>query len=177
MSLIRFEATLYAINDWTVLLLPKEISGQLPSRGQVMVKGTINDVAFQTALEPDGRGSHWLHVTEAMQKAIKAKADDKVRVALESTKEWPEPEIPADIKKGLADHGPVKERWQSVTPLARWEWIRWINSTNQAETRQHRIEVAESKLLAGERRPCCFNRNMCCVPQVSKTGMLIQPKE
>ena len=175
MSVIHFDAPLYAIKSWTILRLPQEASAGLPSRGQVMGRGTINGFEFQTALEPDGRGSHWLHVDAAMQKAIGAKAGDTVTVALETTKDWPEPNSPADIKKALATHPKTKDLWNAVTPLARWEWIRWIGSTSQAETRQHRIEVAESKLLHGERRPCCFNRSMCCVPEVSKSGMLLEP--
>lgn len=171
---IKFEATPYIINGWMVLPLPAEASTKLPSRGQVMVKGTINDYQFQTALEPDGRGGHWLHVDKAMQKAAGVEAGKAAVVAIESTKDWPEPEIPADIRKGLADNPDIKPLWDRVTPMARWEWIRWINSTANPETRRHRIEVSASKLQNGLRRPCCFNRNMCCVPQVSKLGMLIE---
>jgi hypothetical protein len=60
--------------------------------------------------------------------------------------------------------------------MARWEWIRWIGATNNTETRQRRIEVALSKLSHGERRPCCFNRSMCCIPEVSQNGALLEPE-
>ena len=43
-----------------------------------------------------------------------------------------------------------------------------IRATHNPETRSRRIEVALSKIKAGERRPCCFNRNQCTEPEVSK---------
>lgn len=173
MPLIRFESKPYAINSWVILRVPAAASAHLPSRGQVMVKGTVNGVQFQTALEPDGNGSHWLHVGAALQKAAKVRLGFPASLAVETTKDWPELRIPADVQKALQADSAALARWQKVTPMARWEWLRWIGSTLQAETRQRRIAVARSKLKAGMRRPCCFNRNMCCVPQVSKNGVLL----
>ena len=54
MSTIHFEAQLYTIGSWTILLLPERASAQLPSRGMTMVSGTINGAPFQALLEPDG---------------------------------------------------------------------------------------------------------------------------
>jgi len=173
MSKITFETQLFEINGWTIMHMPKDESEKFPSRGQIMVKGTINGFPFQTAFEPDGNWSHWLHVDKDMQKSAQVKAGDIVKMEVESTKDWPEPKVPKDIQDALVDDPKIKPLWERITPLARWEWIRWINSTESQETRKHRIEVSCSKLLKGERRPCCFNRNMCCVPQVSKSGILL----
>lgn len=46
--------------------------------------------------------------------------------------------------------------WQDITSLARNEWVCWVTSAKKAETRARRIEVADSKLKSGMRRPCCF---------------------
>ena len=173
MSAINFKAKPYNIGSWTIIRLPKDESLMLPSRGQVMVKGAINGFPFQTALEPDGNGSHWLNVDKALQKHAKVAAGDIVTLELDSMKEWPEPTVPADVKAALDANPQIQALWMDTTPLARWEWIRWIGSTSQHETRKRRIKVACSKLRAGERRPCCFNRSMCCVPQVSKNGVLL----
>lgn len=175
MSIIRFKAKLFKIGSWTILKLPMDASAKLPSRGQVMVKGTINDFQFQAALEPDGNGSHWFRVDKSMQKAAGADAGDTATLAIESTRQWPEPDVPTDWKAALDADPQVQTLWMHITPMARWEWLRWIASTNQAETRKRRIEVSCSKLMAGERRPCCFNRNVCCVPAVSKNGVLLEP--
>jgi hypothetical protein len=175
MPAIRFETELFKIGSWTILRLPENASAKLPSRGQTMVKGTINDFHFQSALEPDGRGSHWFRVDRNMQKSAGVNAGDTVVLAIESTRDWPEPDVPADWQAALNAHPHVHALWQRITPMARWDWIRWIGSTKQPETRKRHIEVACSKLTAGMRRPCCFNRNVCCVPDVSKNGLLLGP--
>jgi hypothetical protein len=177
MASITFDTQLFTVNSWTILRLPLAASAQLPSRGQVMVKGTVNDFDFQMPLEPDGYGSHWLRVDNDMQKAAGVAAGDSVAVTIEPTKDWPEPPIPADWQAVLDADPHVLILWRRVTPMARWEWLRWIACTNNPETRKRHIEVSCSKLLAGERRPCCFNRNACCVPEVSKGGALIMPAE
>ena len=173
MSKITFESTPYKINDWIILHLPADASEKLPSRGQVMVAGTINGHEFQTPLEPDGDWGHWFRIENNLAKSAGIQAGDTIKLAIEPTKDWPEPEIPADIQKGLADHPETREMWQKITPLARWEWLRWIRGTNQSETRTKRIEVARSKMKSGERRPCCWNRNACSEPSVSKGGVLL----
>ncbi len=173
---INFKTKLYKIGDWTILRLPEDASAKLPSRGQVMVEGTINGVQLKTPLEPDGKWSHWLKVEKNFQDTIGAKAGDEVTLSIMPTKEWSEPEIPADIMKAVEAIPEVHELWQRITPLARWEWLRWIRSTSRDETRKHRIEVACSKLKSGMRRPCCYNRNACSEPSVSKNGILLELK-
>lgn len=176
MSLIRFETKPFKIKGWTIIKLPKGASLKLPSRGQVMVKGTINDAALQTALEPDGNAGHWFKVDTSLQKSAGVAAGKTASLAIQSTKDWPEPDVPADWKSALSANPKVRDLWLDITPMARWEWLRWIGSTAQPETHKRRIEVSCSKLLAGGRRPCCFNRNMCCVPDVSKNGVLLEPE-
>lgn len=174
MSTIHFTAELLTIGSWNLIKLPKDASGELPSRGIAMVKGAINDIPFQTALEPDGRGSHWFRVDAALGKAAGVEVGDHATLELEPTKEWPEPEVPADITKALTANGKAHAQWVDITPMARWEWIRWIRATSRQETRARRIEVACSKLNAGQRRPCCFNSSMCTEPSVSKNGVLLE---
>jgi hypothetical protein len=177
MSIICFETQLFTIGSWTILKLPKSASAKLPSRGLAMVKGTINNFTFQTALEPDGKGSHWFRIDDGLRKAARTDETDKVTLAIESSSKWQEPEVPADIVHALAADSKAHILWTNITPMARWEWIRWIRATNRPETRQRHIEVACSKLRAGERRPCCFNSSMCTEPSVSRNGVLLEPTQ
>ncbi len=174
MSAIRFAAKLSQAGPWTILRLPKNVSQKLPSRGLVLVEGTINDVPLQVALEPDGTGSHWFKVSDALQKATGAQAGELVALAIKPAKKWPEPNVPADLTKALAADAAARGAWQDITPKARWDWIRWINATNNPDTRQKRIMVTCSKFRAGSRRPCCFDRSQCTDPAVSKGGVLIE---
>ena len=50
MPAIHFEAMLSTIGLWTILRLPKEASAKLPSRGQIMLEGTIHGFHFQNCL-------------------------------------------------------------------------------------------------------------------------------
>jgi Bacteriocin-protection, YdeI or OmpD-Associated/Domain of unknown function (DUF1905) len=159
------------INKIILLTIPKELDLSLPSRGLVMVKGKINNIEFKSTLEPDGRKGHWLLIDNNLYTKIKAKVGELVIIELESTKEWVEPIIPNDLNQSLKENNLTK-LWNQLTPMARWEWIRWINSTKNEATRSKRIEVGISKLNKGSKRPCCFNASECTVQEVSKNGVL-----
>ena len=171
---IRFVAHVQRTGGSTILRLPDGASAKLPSRGQVAVTGVANGHAFQTVLEPDGRKGHWLKVGEELRQALAVGEGDTVSLTVEPAKDWPEPDIPEDFQSALADAPDISEIWQSITPMARWEWVRWINATRNFQTRERRIEVAVSKLRSRKRRPCCFDLASCTDPDLSKNGMLAE---
>jgi hypothetical protein len=173
MSTINFEAKLSKIGSWTIALLPKNESVKLPSRGLVMVQGTINGLQFQRELEPDGKGSHFLQLNKAMLDGTHAKLGDTVKLEMEPSKQWPEPKVPEDLQLALKANPTAHATWVDITPMARWDWIRWIQSTKNPETRKIRIEKTFSKFKSGIRRPCCFNRSACTIPDVSHNGILL----
>lgn len=65
-------------------------------------------------------------------------------------------EMPADLKKALTSDPQALAVWEVITPLARNEWICWIESAKKAETRSRRIEWGRANLRDGKRRPCCW---------------------
>ena len=67
-----------------------------------------------------------------------------------------EPRVPGDLRKALAADPVAKAKWSDLTLIARRDFITWIDSAKQPETRRRRIERACSMLAAGKRRPCCF---------------------
>jgi hypothetical protein len=165
LSQIRFKAKLFRpaerdkVGSWTFLVLPRNASAKLPSRGMTAIEGTINGFAFQGMLEPDGQKSHWLKVERKLSEAAGAEAGDVVTLEIAPAAEEPEPEVPADLRKALAAAAPkARDLWSDITPIARRDWIHWITSAKQAETRARRIKNACSMLAGGKRRPCCFDR-------------------
>jgi len=162
-----FAATLFTpestekIGSGILLALPQDVSAKLPTRGMTLVEGTINGAPFQAVLEPDGQGSHWFKVSEAIRAAANAGVGDTVTLEIAQTKDWPEPKIPQDLQNALAASPEADALWQDITPMARWDWIRWIGATRSPQTRQRRVSVAVDKLRTGKRRPCCFDRNQC----------------
>lgn len=174
MPAIHFRAALLEIGPWTIARLPAEASARLPSRGQVAVTGAVNDHAFATVLEPDGRRGHWLRLDGALLQAARAAGGDTVPFEIEPARDWPEPALPADFGRALAAAPEVSGLWQDITPMARWEWVRWICATRNPETRRRRIEVGLSKLRSGKRRPCCFDLAACTDPDLSRGGKLVE---
>ena len=71
--------------------------------------------------------------------------------------EGSEPRLPTNLRKALAATPVAKARWRDLTPIARRDFISWIDSAKQPETRRRRIERACSMLAAGKRRPCCYS--------------------
>jgi hypothetical protein len=172
---IHFEATPFTIDATTVLRLPADASKALPSRGQVAVHGTINNVAFRTVLEPDGNAGHWIRVDDSLGRAAGIGAH-AARLELAPTKDWPEPNVPRDLATALASAPPkMRELWNDVSPMARWEWVRWVGATRNPDTRKRRVEVSISKMESGKRRPCCFDLSACTDPNLSRSGRLREP--
>jgi uncharacterized protein YdeI (YjbR/CyaY-like superfamily) len=64
--------------------------------------------------------------------------------------------VPSDLKKALSSSPGALKAWDSITPLARNEWICWVESVKKAETRSHHIKRATTELVEGKRRPCCW---------------------
>ncbi len=146
--------------NWTFLALPMKASRLLHSRGQVSIVGVLNSTAFQETLEPDGRGGHWLKVSDRLRRAAGAKPGDSVSVEVSPLTREPEPKVPPDFRKALAAASAgVREAWKDITPAARRDFIHWIVSPKQAETRVRRIVTACDMLAKGKRRPCCFDRS------------------
>jgi uncharacterized protein YdeI (YjbR/CyaY-like superfamily) len=64
--------------------------------------------------------------------------------------------IPRDVRTVLITAPKVLAVWEDITPLARNEWLCWIESAKKEETRERRIRIMKEHLLAGKRRPCCW---------------------
>src|SRR3982074_758939 len=68
-----------------------------------------------------------------------------------------EPRVPTALRKALAVTPMAKAQWRDLTPIARRDFVSWLDSAKQPETRRRRIERACSMLAAGKRRPCCYS--------------------
>ena len=164
-SKIHFRATIFRptatakVGSWTFLTLPKNASAKLPSRGMTTVEGTINGFPFRATLEPDGQRSHWLRVSRKMREVAGAEAGDIVTLDITPVREEPEPRVPADLRKALAAAPKARALWSDITPIGRRDWIHWITSAKRPETRMRRIDNTFAMLVAGKRRPCCFDRS------------------
>ncbi|WKZ31144.1 MAG: DUF1905 domain-containing protein [Candidatus Dojkabacteria bacterium] len=124
MSAIQFKAKAYKpenaakSNKDLLLLLPQSASDKLPSRGMALVEGTINGTSFKQPLEPNGEGSHLVVLDLKLQKETGIKAGDIAALSIEPSKDWPEPRIPADLKRALDSNKGAINTWKDITPMA-----------------------------------------------------------
>ena len=64
--------------------------------------------------------------------------------------------LPTDLAAALISRPQALATWADITPLARNEWICWIESAKKSETRTKRINWGCENLQDGKRRPCCW---------------------
>lgn len=64
--------------------------------------------------------------------------------------------LPKDVRQALTAAPLAAAAWKTLTPLARNEWICWIISVKQKETRMSHIVRLIAELQEGKRRPCCW---------------------
>ncbi|MFA6553605.1 MAG: YdeI/OmpD-associated family protein [Patescibacteria group bacterium] len=64
--------------------------------------------------------------------------------------------VPPDLKKALTADKTAANLWEDLTPIARNEWICWVESVKTAETRKEHVQRTISELKEGVRRPCCW---------------------
>ncbi len=65
-------------------------------------------------------------------------------------------ELPADLGEALLANATALDAWNDITPLARNEFICWVEDAKQETTRARRIRRTQEELEEGQRRPCCW---------------------
>lgn len=73
--------------------------------------------------------------------------------------------LSSDLKQALASDPKALEAWESLTPLARNEWICWVLFVKKEETRKEHVQRVVSELKEGKRRPCCW---LGCIHRTDK---------
>ena len=64
--------------------------------------------------------------------------------------------LPADLREELLANATALDAWNDITPLARNEFICWVEDAKQETTRARRIRRTKEELEEGQRRPCCW---------------------
>ena len=73
--------------------------------------------------------------------------------------------MPADLRKVLLSKPAALAAWEDITPLARNEFLCWVDNAKLIETRKRRVERTRDELIEGKRRPCCW---VGCVHRTDK---------
>lgn len=65
-------------------------------------------------------------------------------------------QLPDDLRAALLSDDASLAAWNDITPLARNEWICWVESAKLIDTRERRVQRTYTELAEGMRRPCCW---------------------
>ena len=157
---LRFEAQLFQhpktkTDFQTLLEVPEWVGEQFSSQVSTKVEGTINGHPSRATLEPGTSGSHYLRVNKAMLKGALAEAGDTVKLAILGPE--PESSVPADLRVAFTASHEANTLWDDLTIMGRRDWVRWVESAKQPETRARRVTRTVEQLSSGKRRACCVN--------------------
>lgn len=133
--------------------IPKAVGTKL--HGMPRIEGIINDHPFRAPLEPNASGGFSLRVNQAMLRGANADAGDTVQLAILGPE--PEPIAPADLRSAFKMARDAAALWKELTTELRRDWIRWIEGTENPDTRARRVRRTIEQLAEGKRRPCCVN--------------------
>jgi hypothetical protein len=154
-EVLRFEARVTArvAGTGAMIAFPLRIARRLEAMDSI--EGTINDHPFRATLDRKEAGGRELRVNAAMLRGSAARVGDTVRLAILG----PEPPlvVAPDLRVAMARSGDATALWAEMSDLARRDYVRWIDGTNNAGTRARRVQRTVEQLAEGKRRPCCFN--------------------
>jgi hypothetical protein len=154
------ESTIYFIanpptGNSALLPIPTNATAKFP-RDAAYVEGTINGFPFRAPPAANGKSGRSLNITEALRHAAGLNVEDAASIEITRIGDEPEVRLPRELQKALSASPKAHASWIDITPLARRDWILWITSAKQTQTRTIRIQKACSMLASGKRGVCCF---------------------
>lgn len=136
---------------WSRIMLPFDVEKVFGAKGRVSVKIALGQEVFHTSIFPNGDGTHHLMFNKAMQKASGAGAGDTIAIGIEADR-GEEAAVPAPLKAALKKTAGAAAKFKALTPAGRREFITWIMSAKQEETRVTRSAKAVAMVIDGKKR-------------------------
>jgi hypothetical protein len=136
---------------WTRIALPFDVPKAFGSKGRTSVRGSINGCQFRSSVFPNGDGSFHMMMNKALLREASAVAGDEVKVVMEKDDGGRAVATPPGLARALAKNRAAKQTFESKTDSFRNEYIVWITSAKQDETRRRRIAKAVDLIATGKR--------------------------
>jgi uncharacterized protein YdeI (YjbR/CyaY-like superfamily) len=133
--------------NWVVIRLPFDAQKVWGNRGQIRVKGEINNFAFRTTLFPTGDGHHYMIVNKQMQKGGSVRPGMEAHFRMEPDLEERTVPVSPELEQALKESRRLQKFYQGLTPSTRTEIVRWIAGAKQQETRARRAEQCAERLM------------------------------
>jgi uncharacterized protein YdeI (YjbR/CyaY-like superfamily) len=106
-------------------------------------------------LTPIGRRDFISWIEEARQPETRRRRIERTCEMLAAGKRRPccYSIVPLDLHKALTATPKAKAKWSDLSPTARRDFISWIGSARERDTRRRRVEEACAMLATGKRLP------------------------
>jgi len=146
-----FQSTLERTDSmlkWVMARVPFDAAKVWGKRGQLPVKGKINDFLFRSSLFPDGNGGHRLLVTKQMQRGAKVAPGMTARFRIEPD---PRPRIiamPVELNRALAEDRSLVRWFSALSRSARNEICKIILQVKSPAARSRRAGQMAERLFA-----------------------------
>ncbi len=135
---------------WTVLFIPFNVNEVFGTKGGVRVRGTLNGQPFRRSLLPFGdTDRHFIMVNRQMREAAGMKVGEPVLIVLEQDTEEPTVEVPPDLAAAFTTDAAAGAAYEKLAKSRRYEFVSWLNRTQNPDTRQKRIARILEMLAAG----------------------------
>jgi uncharacterized protein YdeI (YjbR/CyaY-like superfamily) len=151
----RFEAQLERMRsrlNWVIIHIPFDAAKVWGLRGQIRVKGNVNNFAFRSSLFPTGYGRHLLLVNKRMQRGANAVAGSVASFTLELDSEERRVIIPDELTRvlgGMSSGSGTFRRWyEGLNHSTRNDIAKWIGEPKSSAARVRRSEQIAERLLA-----------------------------
>jgi hypothetical protein len=133
--------------DAGYIRFPYDVMKLYGVKGRVAVKAIFDEqVIYRGSLMKMGFPCHVLGITKEVREKLGKNPGDTIKVVIEHDLEVREVIIPEDVKPLLDEHPRAKKYFEGLAYTDRKEYIRWIESAKQEETRSRRIELFIAKL-------------------------------
>jgi hypothetical protein len=127
--------------------LPEELSSIFPQKGNIPVRGTVNNCRFKGYLAPRKPNRHVLYLHSEIRQQTGIQIGDRVKAAIEFDPESRNVPIPEDVEWILKEHERNWEAFMQLTQKRRNEMIKYILEAKRTDTRLRRIEYLIKRLM------------------------------
>lgn len=143
---IRFEGVLEkrttSIGGAHFVVVPAKVSAFFGVKGHVRVLGTMNGVAIDRALIPDGEGGHEIIIGTDVRKKTKAEPGSKVVIEIYRNPKPDSVDIPEELTAAIEMEPEAVRKFAKMTPGMKRNMAYWVKSGKLPETRAKRaVEI------------------------------------
>jgi hypothetical protein len=150
---IRFEGILekrHRIGGGNYVRVPQEVTEFFGTKGRVRVLGTMNGIAVDRALIPDGEGGHEIIVGTDVRKKTKSVEGEKVVIEIYRNPAPDDIVIPEELIAAIEMEEVAIRRFAKMTPGMKRNMAYWVNSGKLPETRAKRAVEILRRIMNNE---------------------------